>query len=253
MRQPRGDEVPNESHRIGRQLAALRQQHRLTQEALAELSGTHINTVKKVERGDNASLPTYHVLATALSARVDVVPNTVASGATGASFEEPSLPPVVADDEFLSVCAADSARYGQQIDTPLGEYTLDELGAELTAIATEYPAAAIMPLLRRAHAVRERVWFLQNICQRPGQLRDLHWISGWSSALIANASFDMGAIPAARTHARVATLQAELIGEYAPDLTHPRRAPSTRSIMPAWTTPPQKGHSPALQAPVAPC
>ncbi|WP_052745507.1 hypothetical protein [Allosalinactinospora lopnorensis] len=114
----------------------------------------------------------------------------------------------------MASCAIEAARRGAQLDTPVGAYTIDELTAAMYEVADAYPYSPVLPSLLRARELRDQAWRLQERCQRPNQLRDLHHIAGWLCAILANASFDLGSTASAQTHARVADLHGELIDDH---------------------------------------
>ncbi len=116
-------------------------------------------------------------------------------------------------EEVVAECARESARYGALLDTPIGSYTMDELTAAIQHVAEQYPHEPVLPSLLRARELRQRAWFLKERCQNPEQLRELHRVAGWTSAILANASFDLGGFSEACTQCRVADLHAELAGD----------------------------------------
>ncbi|GAA3756652.1 hypothetical protein [Salinactinospora qingdaonensis] len=127
------------------------------------------------------------------------------------SATEPAMTvPCLSPEELLTVCAQEASQYGAHLDTPIGAYTVEELESGLLDLARAYPHTPVIQSTLRARELRNRAWELRDRCKRTTQLAELQRIAGWLCAVLANASFDLGDLWAAQTHARVADLHGDL-------------------------------------------
>ncbi|HWR48255.1 MAG TPA: XRE family transcriptional regulator, partial [Pseudonocardiaceae bacterium] len=97
----------------------------------------------------------------------------------------------------------------------VGPHTLEQFRADLGRIVTIYPNRPVYPLFVELRALRNRVFELLEGRQHPEQSRELYLVAGALCGVLANASFDLGWLPAAETQARTAFLCAELAGNNA--------------------------------------
>ncbi|MDQ3154127.1 MAG: hypothetical protein M3R63_21230, partial [Actinomycetota bacterium] len=82
-------------------------------------------------------------------------------------------------------------------------------------IVTTYPNRPVYPMFVELRALRNRAFELLEGRQYPEQSRELYLVAGVLCGVLANASFDLGWLPAAETQARTAFLCAELAGNNA--------------------------------------
>jgi hypothetical protein len=116
----------------------------------------------------------------------------------------------------VAMAASESARFAQFAEqSNVGPHTLEQFRADLTRIATNYPNRPVYPLFVELRALRNRAFELLEGRQRPPQSRELYLVAGALCGMLANASFDLGLLPAAETQARTAFLCAELAGNNA--------------------------------------
>lgn len=109
------------------------------------------------------------------------------------------------------MAAAESARFGQFAEqTNVGPHTLDQFRADAVRIINTYPNRPVYPMFLELRELRDRAFELLEGRQHPAQTRELHLITGVVCGVLANASFDLGWLPAAETQARTAFLCAEL-------------------------------------------
>ncbi|MGH3961792.1 MAG: hypothetical protein ACRDRY_00830 [Pseudonocardiaceae bacterium] len=116
----------------------------------------------------------------------------------------------------VAMAAAESARFGQFAEqSNVGPHTLEQFRADLTRIATTYTNRPVYPIFVELRALRNRAFELLEGRQYPEQSRELYLVAGVLCGVLANASFDLGWLPAAETQARTAFLCAELAGNNA--------------------------------------
>jgi hypothetical protein len=114
------------------------------------------------------------------------------------------------------MAAAESARFGQFAEqSNVGPHTLEQFRADLARIVTTYPNRPVYPIFVELRALRNRAFELLEGRQYPEQSRELYLVAGVLCGVLANASFDLGWLPAAETQARTAFLCAELAGNNA--------------------------------------
>ncbi|MFD8560637.1 hypothetical protein ACFV1N_25470 [Streptosporangium canum] len=81
---------------------------------------------------------------------------------------------------------------------------MTEIVDELRRLATIYPYSPPGDSLMAARELRDRAYALAEQSRRPAYTRDLYLVTAWSCAILANASFDLGAAEPAMVHARTA-------------------------------------------------
>jgi hypothetical protein len=114
------------------------------------------------------------------------------------------------------MAAAESARFGQFAEqSNVGPHTLEQFRADLARIVTTYPNRPVYPIFVELRGLRNRAFELLEGRQYPEQSRELYLVAGMLCGVLANASFDLGWLPAAETQARTAFLCAELAGSNA--------------------------------------
>ncbi|GAA2004370.1 hypothetical protein GCM10009799_34490 [Nocardiopsis rhodophaea] len=145
----------NDGGAIGDRLRGIRRSRGLTQERLAELAGLSPGVVKKIERGGNARLETYHALARAMKVKTSALfDSTGPRRNTNADADKLDL---LALRQAISPPVTITGRLG--LDTVDEEPDLDRLrtSAESVAVAyhrDKYPAMGeLLPeLVRSTHA-----------------------------------------------------------------------------------------------------
>jgi hypothetical protein len=116
----------------------------------------------------------------------------------------------------VAMAASESAHFGQFAEqSNVGPDTLEQFRADLVRIVTNYPNRPVYPLFVEVRALRNRAFELLEGRQYPEQSRELYLVAGALCGVLANASFDLGWLPAAETQARTAFLCAELAGNNA--------------------------------------
>jgi hypothetical protein len=116
----------------------------------------------------------------------------------------------------VAMAASESAHFGQFAEqSNVGPHTLEQFRADLVRIVTNYPNRPVYPLFVEVRALRNRAFELLEGRQYPEQSRELYLVAGALCGVLANASFDLGWLPAAETQARTAFLCAELAGNNA--------------------------------------
>lgn len=91
----------------------------------------------------------------------------------------------------------------------VGELTVDQIHADVRALAGAYLRTDTEPLVARTIAVRDRLFELLRGRQKPAQTRELYSATGWTLTLLAWIAIDLGQPDAAETHLRAAQLCAD--------------------------------------------
>jgi hypothetical protein len=115
--------------------------------------------------------------------------------------------------EEITMAAEESARFVRRTGVAVTPEVLEQLDADVKWLAVDYlrrPKYALFRLLAR---LRHDVFDMIERHPRPAYLTDLYRVAGQLSALLADASFDLGQPYAADSHARTAWLCADLAGD----------------------------------------
>ncbi|TLP57844.1 helix-turn-helix transcriptional regulator [Microbispora tritici] len=213
-RQSPGRASGSEVEPIGRLVARLREERGWSQVKLASLlcdrSGNSAATQDQISRWERRHRIPGPYWRSYLADLFEV-PVQMMTAAAAASRQERHmakspvrvLSPDVGDMVILS--ARESARLGEQMDTtPFGSFTVEEITNELRQLATLYPSRSPLESLLAARALRDRSFALAQQSRRPSYARDLYLVTAWSCAILANASFDLGAVAPAFTQTRAA-------------------------------------------------
>ncbi|NKY51802.1 hypothetical protein [Nocardia vermiculata] len=103
----------------------------------------------------------------------------------------------------------DSARWTKRGAGGVDENVLEQLRADVSALAADYLVKPPFELVPRLNALRREVFDLLDARQRPRFIADLYLIAGQVCALIAHACADLGRPYDADTHARTAWFAAD--------------------------------------------
>jgi hypothetical protein len=98
-------------------------------------------------------------------------------------------------------------------ETNVGAETMASLTAELRRLARAYPVEPMHSLFLDLSTLQDLVFRLLERRQRPDHTRDLYWLAGASSALLASGCMDLGNPGAAIDHSRTAYVCAENAGD----------------------------------------
>ena len=131
-----------------------------------------------------------------------------------------SAPPAIPQPSAYAVTenviwavAAESAGYASaeaaMSVAPLG---VVQLTAELQRLARSYSAMPPLESLGQARSLRDEGRRLSERTRKPAQLADLHLVTGGACALLAMASWDLGAWSAAIEQAHAASVYGEITG-----------------------------------------
>jgi hypothetical protein len=116
-------------------------------------------------------------------------------------------------ENVIRAVAAESATYASSEEVrevaPLG---VVHLTAELQRLARSYSAMPPLEFLGQARRLRDESRQLSGRTRRPVQLADLHLVTGGACALLAMASWDLGAWSAAIEQAHAAGIYGEIAG-----------------------------------------
>lgn len=112
--------------------------------------------------------------------------------------------------EEMAMTTEESARFVRGIHGGVDHDVLDQLGADVRQLATDYLAKPPLMLFRPLSRLRAEVFNMLDRRQRPGLLPPLYAVAGRLCALLAHASADLGHSYAAETHTRTAWLCADL-------------------------------------------
>lgn len=119
-------------------------------------------------------------------------------------------PSVTALHEEMALTTEESARFVRGTRGGVDHDVLDQLGADVRQLATDYLARPPLTLFRPLSRLRAEVFDMLDRRQRPGLLPPLYAVAGRLCALLAQASADVGHSYPAETHTRTAWLCADL-------------------------------------------
>lgn len=136
---------------------------------------------------------------------------------------EPEFQPVPATqpgppdpDDLVRLAADESATWAQCAEASnVGDIALEQLLAEIRALAGDYLLSDPTSLFLRTRRLRDRVFGLLEGHQYPRQSTELYAAAGYLCALLAWMSSDLGQLRDAGTQGRTAWLCAELAGHNA--------------------------------------
>ncbi|MBG0852933.1 XRE family transcriptional regulator [Streptomyces spinoverrucosus] len=113
----------------------------------------------------------------------------------------------------MRLAADESATWAQWVEASnVGDIALEQLMADIRALASDYLTSDPIPLFVRTRALRDRVFALLEGHQYPRQSADLYMAAGYLCGLLAWMSSDLGHLRDADTQGRTASLCAELSG-----------------------------------------
>lgn len=169
---------------------------------LAELYGCDVAAL--LDQDDRRVLP---------ESDVRLLRRTAQTATTDRPAEPPAEPPAPTGTETVLTAAAESAAWAQWAEaTNVGPIALDQLGADIRTLATEYLTGDAVELFTRTRHLRDRVFGLLEGHQPPSQSADLYVQAGYLCGLLAWMTSDLGHLPAADTQGRTAWLCAEMSG-----------------------------------------
>ena len=115
--------------------------------------------------------------------------------------------------DLVDVVASESSAWALWAEAGnVGEVALEQIFADIRALAVDYLTGDPMTMLQRIRRLRDRVFALLEGHQPPRQATDLHVAAGYLCGLLAWTTSDLGQSAAADTHGRTAWLCAELSG-----------------------------------------
>ncbi|GAA3783895.1 hypothetical protein GCM10022403_018230 [Streptomyces coacervatus] len=115
--------------------------------------------------------------------------------------------------ELVRLAADESATWAQWAEASnVGDIALEQLMAEIRALASDYLTSDPVTLFTRTRMLRDRVFALLEGHQYPRQSTDLYVAAGFLCGLLAWMSSDLGQLRDADTQGRTAWLCAELAG-----------------------------------------
>ncbi|MGF6889479.1 tetratricopeptide (TPR) repeat protein [Nocardia sp. GAS34] len=122
---------------------------------------------------------------------------------------EPALSTLEMMTQEIAMSTDDSARWIKRGAGGVDENVLEQLHADVRALAADYLVKAPYELVPRLNGLRREVFDLLDIRQRPRFIPDLYLVAGQVCALMAHACADLGRSYDADTHARTAWLAAD--------------------------------------------
>ncbi|MFJ4003352.1 helix-turn-helix domain-containing protein [Streptomyces sp. NPDC090023] len=115
--------------------------------------------------------------------------------------------------DLVRLAADESATWATWAEASnIGDIALDQLMAEIRALASDYLTSDPIVLFTRTRALRDRVFALLEGHQYPRQSGELYLYAGYLCGLLAWMSSDLGQLRDADTQGRTAWLCAELAG-----------------------------------------
>ncbi|MFF3697242.1 helix-turn-helix transcriptional regulator [Streptomyces sp. NPDC002221] len=122
-------------------------------------------------------------------------------------------PPSERPEDAVRSAAGESAAWAQWAETTnVGEIALEQIHADVRALAQDYLTGDAIELFHQARVARDRVFTLLEGHQPPGTTADLYVAAGYLCGLLAWISSDLGNLRAADTQGRTAWLCAEMSG-----------------------------------------
>jgi transcriptional regulator with XRE-family HTH domain len=130
-----------------------------------------------------------------------------------ASAGPAEVAPPERDPDQVLAAATEAATWAQWAEASnVGDIALEQLGADVRALAQEYLTGDPLIMFRRTRELRDRVFRLIEGHQPPRQSADLYVAAGYLCGLLAWMSSDLGNLRAADTQGRTAWLCAENAG-----------------------------------------
>lgn len=178
-----------------------------------------VASIPSARRASDAGfVPFDHPAPVALGASAQLHPDRPAypAGVLGSAVHRPSTSPpdvgafVHVLPEEMAMSTEEPARFVRGTSGGVDHDVLDQLGADVRRLATDYLARPPLALFRPLSRLRAEVFDLLDRRQRPGLLPPLYAVAGRLCALLAHASADLGHSYAAETHTRTAWLCADL-------------------------------------------
>jgi len=118
---------------------------------------------------------------------------------------------VLSDPErILAMAARRALRFGATADASnVGDESLEQIRAEAARLAYAYPQEPISSIIGDIVSLQDYTFTLLEGRQKPREARDLYFVGGLVSGLVAKATHDLGDSRMAMTHARTALLCAQ--------------------------------------------
>jgi hypothetical protein len=114
--------------------------------------------------------------------------------------------------ELMMVAAEQSRDYAELADVALGSYVMEQLEVDVVQLARDYMRRPPIPLFEDIVRARRHVFIKLDQTRRPHQIRDLHFLAGVLSGLLAQMCIDVGQWRHAADHALAAWTYANTIG-----------------------------------------
>jgi transcriptional regulator with XRE-family HTH domain len=146
----------------------------------------------------------------------------------GASIEELLSPPRTSHEgdtshrtaaeavvgPLLASAADESAAFLGWVEmVNVGDLSIEQMHTEIQRLARDYLKVPTIPLFQRTKSLRDRSFALLAGHQKPAHSRDLYSVAGWSLAMLAWMSIDLGHPEEAEDHLRAAWVCAERADE----------------------------------------
>ncbi|WP_424217723.1 hypothetical protein ACN20G_36810 (plasmid) [Streptomyces sp. BI20] len=147
-----------------------------------------------------------HPLEVLLAKPGDALPVAAPGSASGLLLPMGQPP---ADRELIRMAAERSKSFLNAARPNLTTSVMDQIHADVQALATDYPQRPLSELLPDLIAAQDMIFSLVEDPRQPAQARQLYWLAGVASGLLAKASHDLADPRAAMTQARTAYLCAE--------------------------------------------
>jgi hypothetical protein len=118
----------------------------------------------------------------------------------------------VTENAIWAVAAESASHASAEAARSVAPLGVIQLTAELQRLARSYSAMPPLEFLGQARSLRDESRRLSERTRKPAQLADLHLVTGGACALLAMASWDLGAWSAAIEQAHAATVYGEITG-----------------------------------------
>ncbi|MCP2337536.1 helix-turn-helix domain-containing protein [Actinomadura rupiterrae] len=204
----------------GREARALREAMRLSVRDFAACLGISDRTVSMWEAAGTARTPRPHMQAILDTTLAKTSPDVQERFSQSLHIRAPrprvlatSNRPEFSADQMITRAAADSESFFHHIAASAeGTSPVDVLHAEISRAVETYPRQPVYPTFLEVLGIRDAAFSLIKAHSHLPKACDLYLISGVACGVLANASFDLGHLPAAEAQAKAAYSCAEAAG-----------------------------------------
>jgi hypothetical protein len=182
----------------------------------AAISARHLARLARGERDMTESTPaTRRALQAMFGKPVDELQQSWTGQPSAVTPEQPAalaLPGDGTERSILAMAAQRARNYAMLAAEATSPATIDQLSEDVQRIALAYPQRPVSQILPDLAETQDTLFTLLERRQQPAQSRDLHFLAGITSGLLAKVSHDLADPHSAMLQARTAVLCAEQAG-----------------------------------------